>query len=58
MLDARVSQTITGWKSWLLTLADPLFGRKGGGSAVPIRISGTRDAPHVGLDVKRALRRK
>ena len=58
MLDARVSQTITGWKSWLLTLADPLFGRKGGGSAVPIRISGTRDAPHVGLDVRRALRRK
>ena len=58
VLDARVSQTTTGWKSWLLKLADPLFGKKGGGSAVPITIKGTRDDPKVGVDLKRAITRR
>ena len=55
VLDAKVSQTMTGWKSWFLKLADPLFRHKGGGSEVPIAISGTREQPKFGLDVKRAI---
>lgn len=57
-MDAKVSQTVTGFKSWLLKLADPLFNKKGGGSEVPITIKGTREEPDFGLDVKRALRLK
>lgn len=56
-LDAKLSQTTTGWKSWLLKLADPLFRRKGQ-SVLPISVSGTAEDPKVGLDVKRALLRR
>jgi hypothetical protein len=34
---------------------DPLFRRRGGGSKLPIRISGSRETPKFGLEVKRAL---
>lgn len=54
-LAVPVSRTVTGWKSWLLRLADPLFRAKGGGSAVPLVVSGSFDTPKVTLDVKRAL---
>jgi hypothetical protein len=55
LMDARVSQTTTGAKSFFLRLADPFFRRKGGGSEVPIKVGGTREDPEFGLDVKRAL---
>jgi hypothetical protein len=55
-MDARVSQTITGWKSMLLKIADPLF-RQNGHTVVPIKITGTRNAPAFGMDVRRVLRR-
>jgi hypothetical protein len=55
LLDAKVSQTMTGWKSWLLKLVDPMFRQKGGGSRVPITISGSREQPKFGVDIKRAL---
>jgi hypothetical protein len=55
MMDARVSETTTGVKSFFLKLADPFFRRKGGGSEVPIKVRGTREDPDFGLDVKRAL---
>jgi hypothetical protein len=57
-LDARISETMTGFKSLLLKAVDPLFGRRGGGSAVPIRISGSRQAPSFGLDKGRIFRKK
>jgi hypothetical protein len=59
LLDAKISQTTTGFKSLLLRAVDPLFRQKDGtGSALPIKIAGHRDAPEFGLDVRRALTRR
>jgi hypothetical protein len=41
----------------LLKIVDPLFKRKGGGSSVPIKITGTRDKPAFGLDMGRVFKR-
>jgi hypothetical protein len=49
-MDAKVSDTTTGFKHFLLKLADPLFRRNGGGSAIPIRVTGRRSDPSFGLD--------
>jgi hypothetical protein len=58
LLDAKISQTVTGWKSLLLKVVDPLFKQKdGSGSAIPIKIGGTRNAPDFGLDVHRVFHR-
>jgi hypothetical protein len=55
LLDASLAETTTGWKAVVATIAQPLFRRPGGGSKVPIRISGPRGQPEFGLDVRRAL---
>lgn len=52
-LDAKLSQMTTGWKSLLLKPVDPFFSKKGAGTEVPIRISGTESEPHFGLDLHR-----
>jgi hypothetical protein len=57
LMDAKISQTTRGFKSLLLKVVDPLFKRKGGGSSVPIKITGTRDKPEFGLDVGRVFKR-
>ena len=58
LLDAKISQTTTGWKSLLLKVVDPLFKQKdGSGSAIPIKISGSRNAPDFGLDMHRVFKR-
>jgi AsmA-like protein len=57
LTDAKVSQMTTGWKSWLLKVIDPLFGRDGGGSSIPIKVTGTRKAPSFGLDTGRVFSR-
>jgi hypothetical protein len=49
-LDARISQMVTGWKSLLLKPVDPFF-LKHGETVLPIRITGTRSNPHIGLDL-------
>ncbi|MGB9147068.1 MAG: hypothetical protein WCC14_14670, partial [Acidobacteriaceae bacterium] len=49
-LDAHVSQMVTGWKSWLLKPVDPFFAKNGAGTEVPVKITGTRSSPQVGLD--------
>lgn len=56
-MEAKLSQTVTGLKSWLLKLADPVF-RKNGRTVVPLSINGTRNAPRIRLDVKRVFRSK
>lgn len=56
LLDATLAETTSGWKAVLGRIAQPLFRRPGGGSSLPIRISGPRDDPNFGLDVGRALR--
>jgi hypothetical protein len=49
-MDAKVSDTTTGVKHFLLKLADPFFKRDGGGSAIPIKVTGRRSDPSFGLD--------
>jgi hypothetical protein len=57
--DATISQMATGWKSKLLRVVDPLFERKGGGgSEIPLKISGNRKNPSFGLDKSRFFKRR
>ena len=53
-LDAKLSQMITGWKSKMLKVVDPIFSKHGAGTEVPFEVSGTREAPHFGLDLGHA----
>ncbi len=48
-MDARLSQTMTGFKSFFLRPVDPFF-RKNHATQLPIKISGTRNKPSFGLD--------
>jgi hypothetical protein len=57
LMDAKISQTVTGFKSMLLKVVDPLFGKDGGGSSIPIKIEGTRSEPKFGLDMGRVFKR-
>jgi AsmA-like protein len=54
-LQAKVSQTQTGWKSIVLKVFDPIFRRDGAGTVLPITITGTKDAPRFGADIKKAV---
>ena len=49
---AKVSQMTTSWKSWLLKPVDPFFKKNGAGAEVPFKITGTKDEPHFGLELK------
>jgi AsmA-like C-terminal region len=57
-MDAKVSDTTTGIKHLLLKLADPFFKRDGGGSAIPIKVTGRRSDPSFGLDKGRLFSKK
>jgi hypothetical protein len=50
-MDAKISEATTGKKSFFLKLLDPFFKNrsKDSGSLIPIEVSGTVDAPNVGL---------
>jgi hypothetical protein len=50
MLQAKLSQTTTGAKSFFLKIVDPFFKGKNGGTELPIKIIGTKDHPTFGLD--------
>jgi AsmA-like C-terminal region len=52
-LRAKLSQTVTGSKSFFLKAFDPFFEKNGAGTALPIRITGTRDNPVFGVTVFR-----
>lgn len=56
LLTASVSQTQTGFKSWLLKPFDPLFRKRGAGTRLAIRVEGTQDQPKVGLEIGKTLR--
>jgi hypothetical protein len=55
LTDASLADMTSGIKSVFARLAQPLFRRKGGGSKLPIRISGTRTNPSFKLDIKRVF---
>jgi len=50
-LRAKLSQTVTGVKSFFLKPLDPIFAKKGAGTVLPIHINGTRDNPIFGVSV-------
>jgi hypothetical protein len=52
-LDAKLSQTVTGYKSLLLKPVDPFF-RKHGKTVLPIRITGLRSDPKFHLQLHRS----
>jgi hypothetical protein len=56
-MDAKVSETQTGFKRILLKVVDPLFKKDGGGSAIPIKVVGPRNSPSFGLDKGRVFQR-
>jgi hypothetical protein len=49
-LTAKLSQTMTGPKSFFLKALDPFFEGKNAGTVLPIKITGTRENPTFGLD--------
>ncbi len=49
-LDAKLSQTMTGWKSVLLKPFNPFFEGPHKGTVIPIKITGTKDDPSYGTD--------
>jgi len=52
ILNAKLSQTTTGAKSFFLKAVDPFFKNKSGrGTDLPIKITGTRSSPSFGLDL-------
>jgi hypothetical protein len=50
-LQAKLSQTVTGKKSFFLKAVDPFFNKEGAGTVLPITITGTRQAPVLGVSV-------
>ena len=55
--DAKLSQMVTGIKSFLLKAVDPFFSNRRGGAAIPIKITGTVKEPSYGLDLRRRGRK-
>jgi hypothetical protein len=51
-LDAKVSQTMTGWKRWLAKPIDPFFSKGGAGTLLKIQVTGTSKEPKFGRDKK------
>jgi len=55
-MQATVSQMVGGWKGFLLKPADPFFKKDGVGAEVPIKIDGTREHPHFGVEFEKLKR--
>jgi VCBS repeat-containing protein len=50
-MQAKLSQTVTGVKSFFLKAIDPFFSKNGAGAELPITITGTEDKPVMGVTV-------
>jgi len=46
-LDAKLSQTLTGWKRWALKPVDPFFAKNGAGTFLRIKIEGSSHEPKL-----------
>jgi len=57
-LEAELSHTTTGWKSFFLRPLDRFFKKDGAGAVVPFKITGTRDDPDFGLDLHRRAKKE
>jgi len=49
-LTAKVSQTMTGVKRWLLKPVDPIMAKKGAGTYIAIKVQGSAKEPKFGKD--------
>ena len=49
-LRAKVSQTMTGWKRWVLKPVDPFFAKDGAGTLLHIQVVGSARDPSFGRD--------
>jgi hypothetical protein len=50
-LEAKLSNTITGKKSFFLKVFDPFFSKDGAGTELPVTITGTREKPVFGVSI-------
>jgi hypothetical protein len=55
-MKASVSQAVGGFKSIFLKPFDALFREKGHGAVVPIKITGTRKEPKMGLEMGKVFK--
>jgi hypothetical protein len=49
-MQAKVSQTMTGWKRWALKPVDPFFAKNGAGTFLRIQVEGSSKEPKFGRD--------
>ena len=49
-LQAKVSETMTGWKHWLLKPVDPFLSNHGAGTYLKIQVVGSSKAPQFGRE--------
>jgi hypothetical protein len=49
-LQAKVSQTMTGWKRWVLKPVDPFFSKNGAGTFLRIQVDGSSKEPRFGRE--------
>ena len=49
-LQAKVSETMTGWKRWVLKPINPFFSKQGAGTLLRIQVVGTSKEPKFGRD--------
>jgi len=49
-MQAKVSQTMTGWKHWVMKPLDPFFSKNGAGTLLNIKVEGTMENPKFGLN--------
>ena len=52
-LEAKISETMSGWKRWALKPVDPFFSKEGAGTLLHIKIEGSAKEPKFGLDLGR-----
>ncbi|MDP2056036.1 MAG: AsmA-like C-terminal region-containing protein [Acidobacteriota bacterium] len=56
LLKASASNTLTGFKRWMVKPFDSLLRKNGAGTRLVIRVEGTQDEPKVGLELSKTLR--
>jgi hypothetical protein len=57
-MEAKLSQMVSGKKSFFLKAVDPFFSKRGAGTLIPITITGTRDNPTLEFSVFHRKMRK
>jgi hypothetical protein len=50
-MEAKLSQLVSGKKSFFLKAIDPFFSKGGAGTLIPITITGTRDNPTLEFSI-------